>query len=73
VLATAELATVDYQQPGGLTWSQLAELTSAALATQGCAGWSICIYNPDLDPDCSGADATVRYITGAISAEQAHG
>ena len=40
---TTELAVVDYLQPGGLTWQQLSQLTSAALATQGCAGWLICI------------------------------
>src|SRR5262249_2279861 len=54
VLATAELAAVDYPQPGGLTWQQLGQLTSAALATPGCAGWSVCIYNPDLDPGLDG-------------------
>lgn len=37
VLASAELAAVDYPQPGGLTWSQLSDLISAALATPGCA------------------------------------
>ena len=68
VLATTELAAVDYPQPGGLTWQQLSQLTSAALATQGCAGWSVCIYNPDLDPDLSGADAVVGYLIQAIAA-----
>src|SRR5215510_10927262 len=47
VLATGELAAVDYPQPGGLTWGQLTGLTATALATDGCAGWSVCIYNPD--------------------------
>jgi len=68
VLATAELAAVDYPQPGGLTWRQLGDLTAAALATEGCAGWSVCIYNPDLDPDRTGADAIIGYLTGAIAA-----
>jgi arginase len=67
VLATAELAAVDYPQPGGLTWAQLADLTATALATDGCAGWSVCIYNPDLDPRREGADAIVSYITHAIT------
>jgi arginase len=67
VLATAELAAVDYPQPGGLTWDQLAELTATALAASGCAGWSVCIYNPDLDPGRDGADAIVRYISQAIA------
>jgi len=68
VLATTELAAVDYPQPGGLPWRQLGQLTSAALATPGCAGWSVCIYNPDLDPGRGGADAIISYLTGAITA-----
>jgi arginase len=73
VLATAELAAVDYPQPGGLTWQQLSQLTAAALAMPGCAGWSVCIYNPDLDPDRAGADAVVGYLTQAITARPAQG
>jgi arginase len=67
VLATTELAAVDYPQPSGLTWGQLAGLTATALAADGCAGWSVCIYNPDLDPGRDGADAIVSYITQAIT------
>jgi arginase len=67
VLASTELAAVDYPQPGGLTWKQLSEITSAALASEGCAGWSVCIYNPDLDPGREGADAIIRYLTKAIA------
>jgi arginase len=66
VLATTELAAVDYPQPGGLTWQQLSRLTAAALAAGGCAGWSVCVYNPDLDPDRSGADAIVGYLAQAL-------
>jgi len=67
VLASTELAAVDYPQPGGLTWSQLGDITSAALAADGCAGWSVCIYNPDLDPGRDGADAIISYLTRAIT------
>jgi arginase len=67
VLATSELAAVDYPQPGGLTWNQLSDITTAALATSGCAGWSVCIYNPDLDPSREGADNIVSYITRAVT------
>ena len=51
----------------GLTWQQLSQLTSAALATPGCAGWSVCIYNPDLDPGLDGADAIIGYLVKAIT------
>jgi arginase len=67
VLATTELAAVDYPQPGGLTWQQLSHLTATALAAGGCAGWSVCIYNPDLDPDRNGADNIISYLTQAIT------
>ena len=67
VLATDQFAAVDYPQPGGLTWDQLAGLTATALAAGGCAGWSVCIYNPDLDPRRDGADAIVSYITHTIT------
>jgi arginase len=62
VLATDELAAVDYPQPGGLTWPQLEAITNAALTAPGCAGWSVCIYNPDLDPDRSGAERIIGYL-----------
>ena len=62
VLAASELAAVDYPQPVGLTWNQLTDLTSAALAADGCAGWSVCIYNPDLDPTRDGAGNIISCI-----------
>jgi arginase len=65
VLATGELAAVDYPQPGGLTWAQLTQITCAALRADGCAGWSVCIYNPDLDPDRTAADAIISYLAQA--------
>ena len=66
VLATADFAAVDYPQPGGLSWAQLSQVTSAALAAGGCAGWSVCIYNPDLDPDRRGADDVIGYLANAL-------
>ncbi len=51
VLSTRALPAVDYRQPGGLSWSDLRELTDAALGRGGCVGATVTIYNPDLDPD----------------------
>jgi arginase len=51
VLATDQLAAVDYPQVGGLTWVELTALAGTALAEPDCRGWTLCIYNPDLDPD----------------------
>jgi arginase len=72
VLATTSLAAVDYPQAGGLTWDQLSQITSTALGADACAGWSVCIYNPDLDPDRLGANEIIRYITQAISTPASH-
>lgn len=49
--------------PAGLTWRQLAELVRAALACGGCRGWSLAIYNPDRDPDRSGARRIVEFVS----------
>jgi arginase len=67
VLSTASLAAVDYRQPGGLGWDELGELTGRALADPGCLGWSVVIYNPDLDDDGSGARDIVSYITTVLA------
>jgi arginase len=49
--------------PGGLRWNELTEVVSAALRAGGCAGWSVTIYNPNLDPDGSEARRIVRFVT----------
>ncbi|WP_046470058.1 arginase family protein [Allosalinactinospora lopnorensis] len=67
VLSTEALPAVDYPQEGGLSWEQLTILTKAALSTPGCAGWSITIYNPELDPDGQGARRIVRYAAEALA------
>jgi arginase len=67
VLATAELSAVDYPQPGGLRWWHLRQMTAAALAVPGCAGWTVAIYNPDLDPDGGQAARIVGYVVGAAA------
>ncbi len=61
VLSTTALTAVDYQQPGGLSWAQLRELTTALIGLGGCTGISVCIYNPDLDQGAA-ADQIARYI-----------
>lgn len=73
VLATDALSAVDYPQPGGLDWEQLAEVTAAALETPGCAGWSVAIYNPDIDPDGSQGQRIVDYVTRASGRRRARG
>jgi arginase len=64
VLSTEALPAVDYRQDGGLAWSDLTELTSAAIDVGGCLGATVTIYNPDLDPDARHARAIVEFIGG---------
>jgi arginase len=67
VLSTSALAAVDYRQPGGLEWSDLDALVRAALAVSGCAGLTLTIYTPDLDPSVSGAQAIVAFLRGVLA------
>ena len=55
-------AAGDPSMPEGLTWGQLTEITTTALQTDGCRGWSIGVYNPDLDPDGRDAKRIVAYV-----------
>jgi arginase len=48
-------------EPGGLTWDQLAALAAAMLESGGCLGCSIAIYDPDQDADGTDAAQIVRF------------
>lgn len=48
--------------PGGLSWAELTALTTAALRTGGCRGWSITVYNPDQDPGHHAATRITRFV-----------
>lgn len=53
--------------PGGLSWAELRALTSAALSAGGVRGWSLGVYNPDLDPQRQAAKQIVNFIADATS------
>ena len=55
-------AAHDPSMPAGLTWTHLTVITRTALRTDGCRGWSIGVYNPDLDPDGQDAKRVVAYV-----------
>jgi arginase len=65
VLARSEFSACgapgEVSLPGGLTWRQLTQISAPALQDGGCAGWSMSIYNPDLDPDRSTARRIVEF------------
>jgi arginase len=65
---TAGRVPDDEDEPGGLDWAQLTELTSAALACGGCAGWSIVIYDPEQDADGSQARRIVQFVSDVAAA-----
>jgi hypothetical protein len=46
----------------GLIWRQLTDITRTILQTDGCKGWSIGVYNTDLDPDGHEARRIVAYL-----------
>lgn len=52
---------------GGLSWAELTDLTSTALRAGGVRGWSLSIYNPDLDPQRRAAGRIVSFVADATS------
>ena len=52
--------------PGGLSWAELTAVVSSALRAGGCRGWSIGVYNPDLDPDRRSARQVVTFLAEVI-------
>jgi arginase len=61
-------AASDPSMPEGLTWHQLTEITKTVLHANGCRGWSIGVYNTDLDPDGQDARRIVAYLGDVVSA-----
>jgi arginase len=63
VLRAEDFPAADYLQPGGLTWKDLLDIAAPALADPRCAGCSVVIYNPDLDPERTSAARIVRFVS----------
>jgi arginase len=55
-------AAHDPAMRGGLTWAELTAVTRIALQASGCRGWSVGVYNADLDPDGREAGRIVAYL-----------
>ena len=62
VLDELAFPATDYLQPGGLTVAELAELLGPLLASPALAGVSLACYNPQKDPDNSGAAALLELL-----------
>jgi arginase len=61
-------AAHDPGMPGGLSWAELRALVSSALRAGGCRGWSIGVYNTDLDPGGRAAHQIVNFLGEVIGA-----
>jgi arginase len=59
-------AARDPAMPGGLSWAELTAVVSSALRAGGCRGWSIGVYNTDLDPDRRAAQQIVNFLAEVI-------
>lgn len=53
--------------PGGLTWAELGALAASALGSGGIRGWSLGVYNPDLDPQRRSARRIVEFVADATN------
>ena len=60
-------AADDPTMPRGLSWSELEAMTSSALGVGGAYGWSLGVYNPDLDPERRAAERIVRFVADVTS------
>jgi arginase len=59
----------DYpDEPGGLSWEALTDLVMALFTTAAeCVGGSIAIYDPDQDPNGSGAAQVVDFVRNVVA------
>jgi arginase len=59
-------AADDPAMPGGLSWAELTAVVSSALRAGGCRGWSVGVYNPDLDPERHAARQIVTFLAQVL-------
>jgi arginase len=59
-------AAGDEAMPGGLSWAELAAVASSALQVGGACGWSLGVYNADLDPERQAAERIVTFVVEVI-------
>src|SRR5450631_3601192 len=60
-------AASDDAMHGGLSWPELAAIASSALQAGGARGWSLGVYNPDLDPERRAAKRIVNFLADVTS------
>jgi arginase len=67
VLDDAIMPAVDYRLPDGLSWEELTTAMRIAFESHRAVGLEVTIYNPQLDPDGSGARGLVNVIGDALA------
>lgn len=67
VLDDAIMPAVDYRLTGGLSWEELTKVLRVAIQSGRAVGLEVTIYNPELDPDGTGAQGLVRVIGDALA------
>jgi arginase len=65
-LDDAIMPAVDYRLPGGLSWEELTSVLSLSIKSRRAVGLEVTIYNPQFDPDRTGARGLVRVIGDAL-------
>lgn len=66
VLDDAVMPAVDYRQPDGLSFDEVAWVLRAALASGRAVGLEVTIFNPTLDPDGSRARGIVDCVADGL-------
>jgi arginase len=57
----------EVSMPGGLSWPELAAMTSSAMRAGRVCGWSLGVYNPDVDPEGRDAQRIVSFVADVTS------
>lgn len=61
------MPAVDSPDPGGLFPDELAPPLRALLRSDACAGFNLTIYDPDPDPDATGAALLADLVESALT------
>ncbi|MEW2517121.1 arginase family protein [Actinacidiphila alni] len=69
VLDPTVMPAVDSPDPGGLLPDELAALLRTLVRSQRCVGINVTIYDPDLDPDGTGAALLADLLVDAFAAD----
>jgi arginase len=66
VLDDVIMPAVDYRQPNGLQWAELAQVLKACLSTNKIIGMDVTIFNPTLDPNGAIAKDLVNCLAAGL-------